>query len=152
MKPKKGQGSREPYVKLEHRMLNTAAWTSLSFGAVWVYIELRKSFDSKKGGDDHLVLTYPDVRWKMNSRTFSVKKKELVDKGFIRLVKQGGLLKNPSIYALSNDWERISREIVHTEGREAVRAMKKKYPRKQPPALKEYIENHKKKHDIPRNI
>lgn len=130
-------------------MTDSAAWTSLSFGAVWVYIELRKSFDPKKGGNSHLVLTYSEVSWKMNSRTFKSKKQELVDKGFIKEVDPGGLLNRPTVYALSNNWERISREIVDKEGREARKLFKKRHPQELPPSLRAYIEEkgQKKKDD-----
>lgn len=143
MSPKKGKEWTEPYVKLDYGMLNSAAWTSLSPGAVWVYIEMRKNFNFNKGGNSHLVLSYSMVTWKMNSRTYKVKKQELIDKGFIRVVEPGGLLNNPSIYALTNDWEKISREIVDKEGREAIRIHKKKNPQQQPSALRDNIRNRK---------
>ena len=126
-------------------MTDSAAWTSLSFGAVWVFIELKKSFDYNKGGNSHLILPYSKVKWKMNSRTFKLKKQELIDKGFIKVVEYGGLMNNPTVYALSNDWERISREIVHTEGREARKAFKKNHPQELPQSLKSYIDKKKYK-------
>ena len=42
-------------------------------GAKWVYIELRKQFDYRKGGDNHLILPYSKVTWRMNRSTFSKK-------------------------------------------------------------------------------
>jgi len=141
---RKGKEHIEPYVKLDDRMTDSAAWTSLTFGAVWVYIELRKSFDYKKGGNSHLVLPYSKVTWKMNSCTFRKKIQELINKGFIKVVMPGGLMNNPTVYALSNRWEMISREIVHKEGREARKAFKKNHPQEIPQSIKSYIE--KKKH------
>ncbi len=126
-------------------MTESAAWTSLSFGAVWVYIELRKSFNYNKGGNSHLILPYSKVNWKMNSRTFKSKKQELIDKGFIKVVKYGGLMNNPTVYALSNSWERISGEIVESEGREARKLFKKKHPQALPASLKAYIDKKKKR-------
>jgi len=151
--PKKGREHIEPYVLLENKMTDSAAWTSLSFGAVWVYIELRKSFDYNKGGNNHLILPYSQVSWKMNSRTFKSKKQELLDKGFIKVVDQGGLFNRPAVYALSNNWERISREIVGKEGREARKLLKKSHPQELPLPLKAYMEvkKHKKKM-VARNI
>lgn len=145
MSPKKGREHIDPYVKLDNSMTDSAAWTSLSFGAVWVYIGLRKSFNYNRGGNNHLILPYSGIRWKMNSRTFMKKKQELIDKGFIKVVKHGGLMNNPTVYALSNGWERISREIVHTEGREARKAFKKNHPQELPQSLKSYIDKKKYK-------
>ena len=68
MSIKKGRDETEPYVKLDNRMTESAAWTALSDGAVWLYIELKKQFNFKKGGYDHLVLPYSKVAWRM-SRT-----------------------------------------------------------------------------------
>lgn len=106
---------------LEDRMTDSAAWTSLSFKAVWVYIELRKQYNYSKGGHDHLVLPYSKVSWKMNKSTYSRAKKELIHYGFIRVVQHGGLPRLPTVYALSDVWEKKSREIVDKEGREAIK-------------------------------
>ena len=141
---RKGKETCEPYVKLDYSMMESAAWTSLTFGAVWVYIELRKSFNYKKGGNNHLVLPYSRVIWKMNARTFKSKKQELIDKGFIRVVKHGGLMNNPSVYALSNAWERISIEIVDEQGKEAKKQFKKTHPQELSPGLKRFIEKNRK--------
>lgn len=145
MSPKKGREHAESYVKLDNSMTESAAWTSLSFGAVWVYIELRKSFEYNKGGNSHLVLPYSEVSWKMNARTFKSKKQELLDKGFIRVVKHGGLMNNPTVYALSSNWEKISREIVDKEGKEARKLIKKQHPQELPPSLKAYIKKRKRR-------
>lgn len=119
---KKGKkDSYEKYVKLDNSMTDSAAWTSLSFGATWVYIEMRKTFDYEKGGNDHLVLPYSSVRWKMNSATFSKYLKELIRYGFLRIVKHGGLMRQSTVHALSDEWRKKSREIVTTEGREAIK-------------------------------
>ncbi|MFW6131526.1 MAG: hypothetical protein ACOC5F_02900 [Candidatus Aminicenantaceae bacterium] len=128
-------------------MTNSAAWTSLSVGAVWVYIELRKSFNPRRGGNSCLVLPYSEVQWKMNARTYRLKKQELIDKGFIRVVDPGGLYKRPSVYELSNEWERISLEIVDKEGKEAIKFRKKTYPQKLPPGLRNSIEEKKKRNE-----
>lgn len=144
MSPKKGREHIEPYVKLDFSMTESAAWSALSFGAVWVYIELKKKFDYEHGFS-RLILSYSEVSWKMNSRTFRAKLQELINKGFIRIVKSGGLLNNPTIYALSNVWEKISREIVDKEGREARKLFKKRHPQELPPSLKAYIEEKKQR-------
>ncbi len=121
MGPKKDRESTEPYVMLENSMTNSAAWTSLSDKAIWVYIELRKSFNYKKGGNNHLVLPYSKVAWRMSSGTYSKKTQELIDYRFIKIVEYGGLPKRPTVYALSNEWSKKSIEIVDKEGREAIK-------------------------------
>ena len=127
------------YVKLDDEMTNAAAWTTLSFKAVWVYIELRKQFNYNAGGNDHLILPYSQAAWKMNRATFSRAIKELIEYGFIRIIQHGGLPKIPNIFALSNRWEEKSREIVKTEGREAI-----KLGLAQKPSFKDNSKNLKK--------
>lgn len=114
----------EPYVKLENSMTESAAWTALSFAAVWVYIELKKKF-SYEHGFTRLVLPYSEVSWKMCPYRFSKAIKELVRYGFIRYVEHGGLPRRPNVFALSEAWKTISTNIVHTEGREAIRLKQK---------------------------
>ena len=59
-KYRKGENN-EPYVKLENSMTESAAWTSLSFKAVWVYIELKKRF-TYEHIFSRLVLPYSAVK------------------------------------------------------------------------------------------
>jgi len=119
--PKKGRENIELFVKLENSMTNSAAWTALSDKAIWVYIELKKSFDYRKGGNSHLVLPYSKVSWRMNCRTYSQKIQELTRYGFIDIKERGGLYKRPNVYALSERWRNRSIEIVDKEGREAIK-------------------------------
>lgn len=116
--------SDEPYVKLDNSMTDCAAWTSLSFAAVWVYIELKKRFTFDHGFS-HLVMPYSEVSWKMHPKTYSNAIHELCDKGFIRYVERGGLPRRPNVFALSETWKKKSIEIVDKEGREAIRARRK---------------------------
>ena len=120
---KKKQNERvEPYLKLEHYMMDTAAWTSLTDRAVWLYLELRRQFNYSKGGDSHLVLPYSKISWRMSRATFCRRMRELEAKGFIRCVERNsGLFRKPSVYALSGEWKRIAVKIVDKEGREAIR-------------------------------
>jgi hypothetical protein len=121
MSRRKGKDETEPYVKLDNRMTDSAAWTALCDGAAWLYIELKKQFDFKKGGFCHLVLPYSKVAWRMSRSSYCNRMQELVNYGFIRIIEPGGLPKRATVYALSNEWEKRSREIVDQEGREAIK-------------------------------
>jgi len=114
------KGNSEPFVKLEKEMMSSAAWTALSDKAIWVYIELKQQYKYETGFS-RLILPFSKVEWRMSRGTFYKKIKELIKYGFIRKINHGGLYKNPNIYALSNSWEKKSREIVDKEGREAIR-------------------------------
>jgi len=118
---RKGKETAQRYVKLDDEMTNSAAWDALSFGAIWVYIELRKKFDFENGGNSRLILPKREVLHRMKDMTFAKIKRELIKYGFIDCVDPGGLMKRPAIYRLSDRWEKISRDLVTTVGREAIR-------------------------------
>ena len=119
-RPKKGKESGARWVQLEDQMTNSAAWTCLSFKAVWIYIELMKRY-GRETGFYHLTLPRSQVRWKMGPHTLAAGLDELVKYGFIRIVQKGGLLRQPNVYARADAWERISRDIVTREGKEAIK-------------------------------
>jgi hypothetical protein len=132
MKKYAKDNNSEPYVMLENSMTNSAAWTALSFTAVWVYIELKKRF-SFEHKFSRLIMPYSEVSWKMASYTYSKAIKELVKYGFIKYVEHGGFPNRPNVFALSEGWEAKSIEIVHTEGREATRLKHKDQERLKEP-------------------
>jgi len=125
---RKGKESNIRYVKLDDDMTESAAWTALSDKAIWCYIELRKRYNYKRGGNNFLVLPYSKVSWRMNKATYRKKLKELLSFGFIKVVEKGGLMRRTNIFALSDEWKRISREIVDKKGREAIRSGLSKKP------------------------
>ena len=102
-------------------MTESAAWTALSDGAIWNYIELRKSFKSEKGGNEHLELPYSKVAWRKSKTTHIKHMRELARRGFIEIVEPGGLYHRPTIYRLSEKWKDHSREIIEKEGRWAIK-------------------------------
>lgn len=125
---KKGKEHIDNYVLLYHEMLNSSAWTAISEGAIWLYIELKKQFNYKKGGNNYLILPYSKVAWRMSRGTYCQKIQELIRYGFIRIVEPGGLPKRPTIFATSEGWKKKSIEIVDKEGREAIRSGLSKKP------------------------
>jgi len=111
---KKKKGIGDHFIKLDYPLLESASWTSLSFQACWVYIQLKKQF---KGDDSKLILPYTKVRKQMSRLVFYRSIQELVDNGLIRRVSQGGLVpRRPTVYALTEAWKRISVEIVEISG------------------------------------
>lgn len=126
---KKSRSVKESYIYLTNDMTDSASWTSLNDPAPWLYIELRKSFQYNKGGNSHLTLPYNQVSWRMSKNTYIKHMRQLVEFGFVRVVKHGGLFHEPTIYALSEHWKKKSIEIVDKSGREAIKAGMAKRPR-----------------------
>ncbi len=108
-KERKGHEECNAYVRLDWKLIDSAAFKTLSVAAVWVYIMLLRQFHSSKGGYDHLVLPFADVRWKMTFPAFKRALGELEVGGFIKLVHKGGLkgllghFGGPSIYSAGKD-------------------------------------------------
>jgi hypothetical protein len=117
---RKGKESFEPWVKLDYIMTESAAWTSLSLAAIWVYIELRKTFNLIEGGNEHLILPYAKITWRLSRHTIAKAFRELMEFGFIRKVSCGGPQKNPNVFALSERWRERSQEIVGQRGKAAI--------------------------------
>jgi len=106
-----GRELYNPYVALFWEMIDAAAFMVLSQTAVWLFIQIRRQYKNP-GGDSHLVLPFNDVKWKLSFQQFKKACKELIDNGFIRVVRKGGLYKQPTVYAMSDDWKARSIEIL----------------------------------------
>lgn len=79
------------HVRLDHSMMDSAAFKTLSPNAVWLFVQMLRQFNAPNGGYGHLILPFADVRFKMSHRTFKRAQAELVDGGFLWLVSEGGL-------------------------------------------------------------
>lgn len=97
------------FVLLPDSQTDSKAWKKLSTNAVWVYIEFMKKYKGKNSSTvDNLSLTYKEVKYKMSSATFWRAKDELLDLGFLKIVRPGGLMHRCTIYGLSEKWKFIT--------------------------------------------
>ena len=94
-KPKK-------YLRLTNNMMESKAWESLSCHAIVVYINIKSKYNFTN--DDNLSFTYAEGTKLMDKKTFTKAMDNLIDSGFIYIVRQG-LLKQCSIYGLSKEWQ-----------------------------------------------
>ena len=100
-----GKGTREPFIMIEKRLLESPAWKDLHSSSMITYFYLKKQKKNNNCGE-YIVFPYennPDNLF--SSRTFSNSIKELVSHGFIEIENPGGLENNPSVYRLSDRWE-----------------------------------------------
>lgn len=91
-----------PFVAIPKSMLTSYAWLELGHPARVAYLHLKYKFNGKNAED--LSLTYNEMEPLMSRKTFSKAMKQLLGCGFVKLVRKGGLMRNPNIYALSDDW------------------------------------------------
>ena len=109
--PKKGRSNGllpGQFVQLFHCMTKSRPWGELSTNAVWVWTKLMEKFNGFNG--DNLSLTYKEVEFKMRSATFKKAKDELLEKGFFKMARGGGLHKQCCLYSISHKWKEAGKE------------------------------------------
>jgi hypothetical protein len=79
----------EQFAGLSYRLLNSPAWRSLSGPAAKVWLELRTRFNG--GNNGQLCLSLEDAAGLLGMSKSTAQRafRELAEKGFVKLVKQG---------------------------------------------------------------
>lgn len=92
------------YSYIEHNIINSEAWKGLKAHTKWLYFEykLRWYGDNTR----NIILTYIEANKIMSIDTFINDRKLLIERGFIDVIKRGGLEKQCMIYGLSNRWKK----------------------------------------------
>jgi hypothetical protein len=90
---------------IEHRLINSEAFKNLNTYAKWLYIEFKLRFygDNK----NHIIFTQKEAKKIMAKDTFYKARAKLIERGFIDIVKRGGLENQPMIYGLSDRWKKF---------------------------------------------
>lgn len=94
-KPKK-------YLRLADNMMNSKAWLKLSCFAIALYVTIKAKYNFTNEND--LSFTYQEGYKLMAKATFTKALDELIDYGFIYIVRQGTLNKECTIFGLSSEW------------------------------------------------
>ena len=91
------------YSVIEHNIINSEAWKGLKIHAKWLYFEFKLRFrgDNRK----HIILTKEEAIKIMAYNTFLECRNKLIERGFLDIVKRGGLEKQAMIYGLSDRWK-----------------------------------------------
>lgn len=95
-KPKK-------YMRLTDNMMQSKAWLDLSCFSIALYVSIKAKFNFTNADD--LEYTYKEGYKLMAKATFTKSLDELIDHGFIYVVRQGTLNKECSIFGLSKEWQ-----------------------------------------------
>lgn len=92
---------RGSFTMLHHAITNSKNYRSLSGNAVKLLIDTMARYNGKNNGDfDYSLKNMKKWGWCSND-TISRAKKELLEKGWIVLTRQGGLHLGASLYALT---------------------------------------------------
>lgn len=110
MATKKRKTIPKQYVKLDYEFLHSPQRMGLSLAAREVYLQLKAARNVKKRGktinttDDYIRFGFKDSNG-MSKPTFQRAVRELVDRGFVRVMTQGEIPNRKSAYALVEDWK-----------------------------------------------
>lgn len=96
------------YSYIEHNIINSEAWKGLKAHTKWLYFE----FKLRWYGDNtrRIIFPYNEAKNIMAIATFIKGRKQLVERGFIDIVRRGGLEKQSMIYGLSKRWKKYGTE------------------------------------------
>jgi hypothetical protein len=92
-----------PFVMIPKEMIRSEAWKSLSHYSVRTYIEIAAKYNGNN--ERNLSYTYQEAEMIMNRRTFKKGIDELVEFGFIDVIRSGRLNRVCNLYALSRRWQ-----------------------------------------------
>lgn len=111
-KKRKGFEEAEPFVKIPHGWIESAAWRSLSARAVCVCVYLLHGW--RPGGT--YILPARQFKWRMAFATRCKALAELVRAGFFDLVDPGGRYpRRPAVFKPSNRWKARSAALIEDE-------------------------------------
>jgi len=105
MSRKKKNKFNGSFTGIEHNLINSEAFKNLNVYTKWLYFEFKLRFygDNAK----HIIFTYQEAKNIMAINTFIKSRNQLIERGFIDIIKRGGLEKQPMIYGLSDRWKRF---------------------------------------------
>ncbi len=89
---------------IEHNILNSEAWKGLKIHTKWLYFEFKIRWHTDN--TRNIIFTYQEAKNIMAIDTFIKSRNKLIERGFIDVIKCGGLEKQPAIYGLSDRWKK----------------------------------------------
>lgn len=97
---------KKPFQAVEG--IGTLPWRKLDMGAVGILLEFYTKFNGFNRYD--LSLTYREVNKKMSSLIFTRFLWQLIGFGFLDIRRTGRLMRNCSLFGISNRWRELSTE------------------------------------------
>lgn len=91
------------YARITDNMVKSPAWKALSGQSVNVYLLLKMKFTG--GNEQDISLTYKEAHEYMNQRTFTRAIDDLIEHGFVKIVRQAWTSRECNIYGFSDAWQ-----------------------------------------------
>jgi hypothetical protein len=109
------------FAGITHKQREAEAFDGLTIHAKWLYLEFRFKYN---GENEHsIIFTIKEAKKIMSEGVFKTSRNQLIERGFIDVVRRGGLEKRPTIYGLSDRWRKFgTKEFIKVD-------LKKIFPR-----------------------
>lgn len=114
-RPFEGPGIRGKHLRITNFMMESAAWKDLTIHSIALYVHIKAKFNYSN--EDNISFTYAEGERLMNKRTFTKSIDQLIDLGFIKIVRQGWTTREPNIYGFSDQWQRYGLEELKISSR-----------------------------------
>ncbi|MBA7524653.1 hypothetical protein ES705_16794 [subsurface metagenome] len=104
-KKKKKNKFEGQFAGVEFKIMESEAFKDIRVHGKWLYIEFKHRFygDNRK----NIIFTYQEARKIMSESAFIKGRNQLIERGFIDVIKRGGLEKQPNIYGISDRWKKF---------------------------------------------
>lgn len=103
-KRKNNKTNNGPFVKLDNEITDSKPFQELTIHAKWLFVEFKKRYNGKN--KYNISFTQTESKEIMAISTFNKSRNQLIEKGFIDLIRRGGLWQQCSIFALSERWRK----------------------------------------------
>lgn len=111
------------FVKICRDMMESMAWKELSMRTRGLYLHLKSIFSKKPNGDtnqDDISIIYSDYKREYGSKqTLMDDVDELIEHGFIKVVRHGKYARLPNIYGFTDMWQKYNTKdfFIHPNDR-----------------------------------
>jgi hypothetical protein len=92
------------HLRITNNMLESAAWKKLSCHAMVIYMYMKSKYNFNNEND--ISLTYAEGQKLMHKNTFTKAIDELIEYGFIKVIRQSWTSRECNIYGFSSMWQK----------------------------------------------
>lgn len=98
-----GSSKRGRHLRITKEMMESLAWSKLSNNAIRLYLEMKIKYNQNNA--DNISLTYKEGGHWMAKATFTKCIDELIDYGFIKIIRQAWTSRECNIYGFCDQWK-----------------------------------------------
>jgi hypothetical protein len=108
-------GPDNRHLRITMSMMESQAWKQLSVHAMVLYLHIKAKYTGHNMDD--ISFTYAEGEELMNKLTFTKALDQLIDYGFIRVIRQSWTSREPNIYGLHSMWQHFGTDKFSVQPR-----------------------------------